>query len=149
MQFIFCQWTETESQWTCAQCGAVVDKSVVANKPIAACRVGAERNGVPFREVALAASSSLRPSLPRYATSGPGTELKKLLSRFGFTVTPGCKCNQRSLIMNQWGCDECERRIDEIVGWMKEEADSRGIPFVSVAARMIVAKAIKSARNQP
>jgi hypothetical protein len=152
MNTIFCQWVETDSTWTCEQCGAVVPKEVVPQRPIAACRVGAEKNGIPFRNVAMATAGALRPSLPRYATYGPGSELKRLLARIGFTAAPGCKCNQRTLLMNQWGADECERRVDEIVGWLREEHDRRraevrtSLPWSSIAASALVKLAIRKAR---
>lgn len=49
--------------------------------------------------------------------------------------------------MNLWGADECERRVDEIVGWLREEATERGVPFVSAVAAIIVRMAIKRARK--
>jgi hypothetical protein len=50
------------------------------------------------------------------------------------------------MLMNQWGCDECERRIEEIVGWLREEAEAAGIMFVAFAAKGVVKRAIKKAR---
>lgn len=78
----------------------------------------------------------------------PGTALTALLSRIGITYTPDCPCRSRAAIMDAWGCDECERRIDEIVGWLREEADKRGLPFLDAAGRMLVRRAIKNARKQ-
>jgi hypothetical protein len=51
--------------------------------------------------------------------------------------------------MDQWGCDECERpeRIDEVVAVMREEATARGLPFLDVAGRMLVRRAIANARR--
>ena len=147
MESVFCVWSESDSSWTCAQCGAVVSKSVLPKRPFSACRVGAEKNCVPFRAVAKAESKKLRPSLPSYAISGPGTELKKLLSRIGFKASPGCKCNSRMIQMNMWGCDECERKLDEIVGWLREEASARRLPFLETIARLLVNRAISSARR--
>jgi predicted Fe-S protein YdhL (DUF1289 family) len=50
------------------------------------------------------------------------------------------------MTMNHWGCDECERRLDEIVGWLREEAQNRGLPFIEAGARMAVRLAIRKAR---
>lgn len=79
--------------------------------------------------------------------SGPGTELKKLLKTIGITASPNCSCNARAKKMDEWGPDECEKRIDEIVGWLKEEATKRKLPFIDYAGRIIVKKAIKNARK--
>lgn len=37
--------------------------------------------------------------------------------------------------------------IDEIVGWLREEASKRGLPFVDMAGRMLVKRAIRNARK--
>ena len=51
--------------------------------------------------------------------------------------------------MDAWGCDECSRpeRIEEVVGVMREEAQARGLPFVDMAGRMLVRRAIANARK--
>jgi hypothetical protein len=51
--------------------------------------------------------------------------------------------------MDQWGCDECERpeRINEVVAVMREEATARGLPFLDVAGRLLVRRAIQNARK--
>jgi hypothetical protein len=41
----------------------------------------------------------------------------------------------------------CEANLDEIVGWLREEAAKRGIPFIDLAGRMLVKRAIKNARK--
>lgn len=78
---------------------------------------------------------------------GPGTELKKLLAAVGIVSDENCQCNKRAKLMNIWGCDECERRIDEIVGWLHEEASARGLPFIDAAGRVLVHRAIANARR--
>jgi hypothetical protein len=80
-------------------------------------------------------------------TSGPGTELKKILSRVGITATPNCSCNARAATMDANGCDWCEANINTIVGWLREEATKRGLPFVDMAGRLIVKRAIRNARK--
>lgn len=80
--------------------------------------------------------------------SGPGTELKKLLKKIGIVASDNCACNQRAKIMDQWGPDICEQRIDEIVGWLREEANKRGLPFIDYAGRILVKKAISNARKK-
>jgi hypothetical protein len=82
-------------------------------------------------------------------TSGPGTELSKLLKRIGIEPTPTCQCRAKQQQMDAWGPDECERpeRIDEVVAVMREEATARGLPFLDVAGRLLVRRAIANARR--
>lgn len=143
-QSVFCQWVEGEDAWTCSQCSAIVAKSAIPNRPFAACRVGAEANGVPFREVTIA---NPEPERFQRMLTGPGTELKNLISRIGLKPSPGCQCNSHAIQMNLWGPDECERRIDQIVGWLREEAARRRLPFVETLGRMLVRRAISNARK--
>ena len=79
-------------------------------------------------------------------THGPGTELKKLLKLIGITASPDCSCNARARLMDERGIEWCEANIDEIVGWLREEASKRGLPFVDMAGRMIVCTAIRRAK---
>ena len=80
---------------------------------------------------------------------GPGTELSRLLKRIGINPTPTCQCRAMSQKMDQWGADECERpeRIEEVVKVMREEATARGLPFIDIAGRMLVRRAIRNARR--
>lgn len=54
---------------------------------------------------------------------GPGTELKKMLSKLGVNPSPTCDCNGKAAQMNIWGVKGCEEHFDEIVGWMREGQD--------------------------
>lgn len=90
------------------------------------------------------------PQLPA-PTSGPGTELKKLLKKVGITATPNCSCNARARKMDEEEAREpgwCEAHLDEIVGWLREEATKRGLPFVDMAGRVLVRRAISNARKE-
>ena len=42
----------------------------------------------------------------------------------------------------------CEQNIDEIVGWLREEATKRGLPFLDMAGRLLVKRAIRNARQK-
>lgn len=84
---------------------------------------------------------------PREKKSGPGTELKKLLANVGIHAMPNCECNARARTMDANGCEWCEANIDQIVGWLREEAAKRGLPFVNTAGRMLVRQAISNARK--
>jgi len=87
------------------------------------------------------------PVAPR--THGPGTELSKLLKRFGIEPTPTCSCRAKAAEMDAWGPDECSKpeRIDEVVAVMRAEAEARGLPFLDLAGRMLVRRAIGNARK--
>ena len=79
---------------------------------------------------------------------GPGTELKKLLRKFGIVPTPRCKCDQRAMIMDAEGPDWCRENLDTICDWMREEAEERKLPFSKLAARAMVMLAIHKARKK-
>jgi hypothetical protein len=76
-----------------------------------------------------------------------GTQLKKLLEFFFQVPTRSCKCQSRADHMNAMGNDWCEENIDTIVGWLAEEAASRGLPFFSGVGRLLVKRAIHNARK--
>lgn len=79
---------------------------------------------------------------------GPGTELHKLLGRFGMHMKKGCACKARMVQMNKWGCNGCEENIETIVEWLKEEAANRKLPYLSTVGRMLVRRAISNARKE-
>lgn len=90
------------------------------------------------------------PEVNHAPVHGPGTELKKLLSRIGITATPNCSCNARARRMDEEEAKEpgwCEAHLDEIVGWLREEATKRGLPFLDAAGRVLVKRAISNARK--
>jgi len=93
--------------------------------------------------------ASIPPEQQPLPTSGPGTELSKLLKRFGIEPTPTCACRAKAAEMDAWGADECEKpeRIAEVVGVMRAEAEARGLPFLDVAGRLLVRRAIANARR--
>ena len=95
------------------------------------------------------ASAFSQPAPPPPPTRGPGTELSRLLKRFGIEPTPTCKCRAKAAEMDAWGCDECSKpeRIDEVVAVMREEAKARGLPFLDAAGRVLVKRAISNARK--
>ena len=88
---------------------------------------------------------------PPQPSHGPGTELKKLLAGWPFFIvsTPTCKCNARARYMDEKGCDWCESpdRMTEILGFLREAAAERGLPFLDAAGRLIVKRAIYNARK--
>lgn len=82
------------------------------------------------------------------ATPGVGTELKRLLARIGIVATPECKCNKRAMHMNYQGVEWCEANIPEIVGWLREAASDRGLPFMDWVGRRIVLAAIAAEKSR-
>lgn len=88
---------------------------------------------------------------PAPPSHGPGTELKALLAKIGITASPDCKCNSRAIYMDRMEAEQpgwCEAHIDEIVGWLRESAAERGLPFVDIAGRVLVRRAIANARRK-
>jgi hypothetical protein len=80
-------------------------------------------------------------------TSGPGTELKKILARVGIVATPDCSCNAYAVLMNANGCDWVEANMSTVVGWLREQAHARGLPFLDAAGRALVRVAVRNARR--
>jgi hypothetical protein len=87
------------------------------------------------------------PEPPAQPSNGPGTELKKLLAKVGITASPDCACNARAAEMDRQGVEWCEANLDTIVGWLREQAEARGLPFLDLAGRMLVRRAISNARR--
>ena len=76
-----------------------------------------------------------------------GTAIKSLLATVGIVATPDCSCNQRAAEMDRRGCDWCDENLDVIVGWLRDEAHKRKLPFVDFAGRLLVKRAISNARR--
>lgn len=109
---LYCEFESYGEAQKCARCGRTVRSK--APNLVAACK--------------------------QQTDGGPGTELKHLLKRFGF-ATCG-KCGRRSQIMDQRGPDWCRDNIDTIVGWLREAAADRKLPFSATLAKMLIRKAI-------
>ena len=82
------------------------------------------------------------------AAAGPGTELKAMLGVIGIRSSPTCSCNAHARQMDMWGPDQCASREDEIVGWLRDQAAARKLPFVDFAARQLIRLAIRRARRK-
>jgi hypothetical protein len=102
------------------------------------------------RQCGLSAAWASEKNFQPFMSHGPGTELSKLLKRFGIEPTPTCACRAKAAEMDAWGCDEASRpeRIEEVVAVMREEAAARGLPFIDTVGRMLVKRAIYNARKQ-
>ena len=82
---------------------------------------------------------------PKPTAGGPGTELKRMLSKFGLNERPGCNCKSHVREMDHRGTAWCRANVDTIIGWLREEAAEQGLPFVDMAARMLIFYAIRRA----
>lgn len=60
---------------------------------------------------------------------GPGSYLKSMFSWFFLNPTADCPCEQHARQMDEWGPDGCLENLTTIVGWIKEEAESRRLTF--------------------
>jgi hypothetical protein len=141
----------------CVRCGY---KSAVSGLRRHCVTVMSDGNGAkPVRAPTLAdlayeghavnADSLPSPAVAFGVPHGPGTELSRLLKRFGIEPTPACQCRAKAAEMDAWGPDECSKpeRIDEVVAVMRAEAEARGLPFLDVAGRLLVRRAISNARR--
>lgn len=81
-------------------------------------------------------------------SDGPGTELKTLLTKFGIHSQANCSCNKRAVEMDKKGNDWVEENIDTVVGWLKEEARKRRLPFLKTAGKILVRKAVANSRKK-
>jgi hypothetical protein len=79
--------------------------------------------------------------------TGPGSMLISQLKNIGITSSPNCSCKARARLMNKNGCDWCETNIDTIVGWLREEATKRKLPFIDLAGKLLVKRSIRLSRN--
>ena len=88
-----------------------------------------------------------RSPLPPHPGGAVGTELKKLLAAIGIHSQPNCSCNKRAKMMDAAGPDWCEQNIATIVGWLRQEANRRGLPFIDTAGKALARLAISRARR--
>jgi hypothetical protein len=96
-------------------------------------------------------------TLPIYAACrgyrGAGHFLSRSLSWFGLRGSENCKCRARARLMDQRGPDWCEENLPEVLEWLREAAEERGLPFVEAIATLFVRRAIakdrRAARNPP
>lgn len=79
---------------------------------------------------------------------GAGTKLKQILGLVGIKAKHGCQCEDRAKTMDKNGTQWCRDNIETIVGWLKEEAENRRMPFIETLARIAVNQAIRWADAQ-
>ena len=79
---------------------------------------------------------------------GPGCQLKKSLAWWGIKDDGSCGCSDYAAMMDAWGPDECWKRLEEIVEHLRQAAAEKGFPFIATAARIMVGRAIESAKKE-
>jgi hypothetical protein len=79
---------------------------------------------------------------------GPGCQLRRTLSWWGIRDDGKCGCTEYAAQMDAWGCDECFRRMEEIIEHLREAAEKKSLPFIATAARIMVGRAIEAARAE-
>lgn len=101
-------------------------------------------------------SGVLRSLFPRTMEEdpyGPGTVLASMIKTLGIHMSDSCSCRRHALSMNEMGNDWCSDNLDTVVGWIREEANRRGLPFVDMIGKVMINRAIKKSRkllaNQP
>jgi hypothetical protein len=90
---------------------------------------------------------SLYPKTLEENPNHPGTILSKMIKSVGIQMTDSCSCKRHALEMNDKGNDWCEENIDTIVGWLRDEAKRRGLPFIDAIGKLLVGRAIKKSRK--
>lgn len=80
--------------------------------------------------------------------NGPGQELRELLKKIGIKATPTCKCAIHALEMDVRGPDWCASNMETILGWLREEARKRKLPFNHLLAGLMVKRAIRTHRKK-
>ncbi len=77
---------------------------------------------------------------------GAGTHLKRLIGWLGGSCP---NCDRRAKEMDANGPQWCAENLDTIVGWLRESAAERGLPFSAFVARRLVRAAILRAEPPP
>ena len=144
----YCDFVSSENDMVCRCCERRVRSRVL---PIWAacpspCKRNRNRDETQIRDKFVKEAKSLS------AGARPGAKLKSLLkSWLGVSASPNCSCNARARAMDDNEAREpgwCEKNIDEIVGWLEEEARKRRLPFVRYAAKLLVRRAIRLAYKE-
>ena len=105
-----------DGRWECQRCHARY-----GYLPVRQCDADPEKpKPVPLKSP----SATVEPAVP--PARGPGDYLHDAILRWvGETPTEDCQCRSRIAQMNTWGTQGCREHLDEIVGWLEEEAKNR------------------------
>lgn len=95
----------------------------------------------------LHAACPSRTQRPKPPEGGVGTELTKLLRKFGIKHKAGCGCDAREKMMNEFGIRWCEANFGKLVDEMVVEGKARGWVWVPRwGASRLLARAIRNAK---
>jgi len=102
-----------------------------------------------YEQIPKTKSVTLQPVVRVDITTGPGTELKKLISWFIWNknINNCGTCATREQRMNRWGPDKCQQNILTIIEWLRESAVKHGYPFSERIAAALIRKAIDNSRK--
>lgn len=84
----------------------------------------------------------------RFIPWGPGSILKEDLAAWGFKERENCNCGQYARMMDLNGPQWCLDQMDKILGWMKQSAHQRKLPFSRLVGKKFVKDAVKKYRAQ-
>ena len=88
-------------------------------------------------------------TMPTTTTTGPGTELSKLLKMIGISPKEkGCQCKSHAKRMDREGPQWCRENIEKILGWLQTESKKRKLPFMKQVAKQVVLLAIRRAEKK-
>lgn len=90
---------------------------------------------------------SLFPRTLEQDPNGPGSILSDMIKSIGINSSPTCSCRRHAIEMNTNGVEWCQNNIDTIVGWLREEATKRKLPFMDSLAKLIVQRAINKSKR--
>jgi hypothetical protein len=91
--------------------------------------------------------SSLYPETLEQYPNGAGTILAGMIKSLGIKVTSSCSCKRHAMEMNKNGNDWCDKNIDTVISWLKEESNRRCLPFIEAIVKMMVNRAISKSRK--
>jgi len=80
-----------------------------------------------------------------FGDSGPGNELRDMLSICGIKAGQNCGCQVYRKVMNMFGCEWCREYIEDITDWLAQEAKKRKLPFFRKGAKALIRLAIYKA----
>lgn len=74
--------------------------------------------------------------------TGVGSQLSRILHRFGINPKPGCSCHELRRRMNELGPDGCESELDSLAEELRRQAVKRGWLFSSSTVTLGAAKRV-------
>jgi predicted DNA-binding protein len=79
--------------------------------------------------------------------SSPGDSLNHYLVEFGMNIEKDCNCTTWVDIMNAWGVALCREKSDQVLMWLRHEAETRKLQFDSAVAKQLIEKSLREAED--